>query len=103
MARSDLLVDLVEAERTGDKPRFLALVEAVIAEERAKSHHLVADRLEALITTTGPSERRQRDSAASAVRDLVQEIVPKRRLSELTTTASVESSLTELIEETPQV
>lgn len=99
MARSDLLVDLVEAERTGDKPRFLALVEAVIAEERAKSHHLVADRLEALITTTGLAERRQRDSAASAVRDLVQEIVPRRRLSEITTTASVESSLAELIEE----
>ena len=33
MARSDLLLDLVEAERRGDRERFRILVEAVIAEE----------------------------------------------------------------------
>ena len=99
MARSDLLVDLVEAERSGDKPRFLALVEAVIAEERAKSHHLVADRLEALITATGPSDRHQRDLAAGGIRDLLTEIVPRRQLSEVTTTEVVEGALRELIEE----
>ena len=41
MARSDLLIDLVEAERQGDKNRFRALVEAIIAEERANQHHVV--------------------------------------------------------------
>lgn len=100
MARSDLLVDLVEAERHGDKARFRALVEAVIAEERAKQHHLVADRLAELITTAGPSDHgRQRDSSASAVRDLLHEIVPKRRLSELTLEPAVAGAVSELIEE----
>ena len=32
MARADLLLDLVEAERRGDRDRFRVLVEAVIAE-----------------------------------------------------------------------
>lgn len=53
MARADLLLDLVEAERRGDRDRFRVLVEAVIAEERANQHHLLADRLSELITTTG--------------------------------------------------
>ena len=44
MARSDLLLDLVDAERRGDRDRFRSLVEAVIAEERANQHHLIADR-----------------------------------------------------------
>ena len=36
MARSDLLLNLVEAERSGDRQRFLMVVESVIAEERKK-------------------------------------------------------------------
>ncbi len=36
MARAGLLIDLVEAERRGNKQRFRNLVEAIIAEERAK-------------------------------------------------------------------
>ncbi len=99
VARSDLLVDLVEAERIGDKARFLSLVEAVIAEERAKSHHLVADRLAALITTTGPAERGQRDASAVAVRDLVHDLVPKRRLSDMTLSPVVSCAVKELVEE----
>ncbi|KDS92398.1 hypothetical protein DHOM_11210 [Dermabacter hominis 1368] len=81
MARADLLLDLVEAERRGDRDRFRVLVEAVIAEERANQHHLVADRLSELITTTGQSA--PRDDHAAAMRDLIQEIVPQRRLEEL--------------------
>ncbi|MAT05818.1 MAG: AAA family ATPase [Acidimicrobiaceae bacterium] len=99
MARSDLLLDLVEAERTGDRARFTSLVEAVIAEERAKSHHLLADRLAALITTTGSPERLRRDSAATASRDLLHEVVPQRRLTDLTLDDSVRANISELIEE----
>ena len=39
MARADLLLDLVTAEKQGDRERFKVLVESVIAEERAK-HYL---------------------------------------------------------------
>ena len=67
MARADLLLDLVEAERHGDRDRFRVLVEAVIAEERANQHHLLADRLSELITTNG--QGLVRDDRAAAMRD----------------------------------
>lgn len=99
MARSDLLIDLVEAEHVGDKARFRSLVEAVIAEERAKSHHLVADRLAELITTSGAEHRPLRDATAGAVGDLLHEIVPQRRLADLTLNRAGRSSIDELVEE----
>lgn len=99
MARSDLLIDLVEAERLGDKARFRVLVEAVIAEERANQHHLVADRLSELITSVGSSDLLSRDDSALRVADLVHEIVPRRRLASLQLPHGVAAAVTELIEE----
>lgn len=97
MARADLLLDLVEAERRGDRDRFRVLVEAVIAEERANQHHLLADRLSELITTTGQGH--VRDDRARAIRDLVQEVVPNRRIDDLELAPVPRRVVTELIEE----
>lgn len=97
MARADLLLDLVEAERRGDRDRFRILVEAVIAEERANQHHLVADRLSDLITTTG--QGLVRDDRAAAIRDLVHEVIPSRRLEDLELAPVPRRVVTELIEE----
>jgi SpoVK/Ycf46/Vps4 family AAA+-type ATPase len=96
MARADLLLDLVEAERRGDRDRFKVLVEAVIAEERANQHHLLADRLSDLITTAGHGIR---DDRASAISDLVQEFVPNRRLNDLELAPVPRRVVTELVEE----
>src|SRR4051812_46547591 len=99
MARSDLLIDLVEAERKGDKQRFRVLVEAIIAEERAKQHHLVADRLSELITTMGSAELINRDASASRVSDLIHDIVPGRRPDSLKCSKVVQTSVAEFIED----
>jgi SpoVK/Ycf46/Vps4 family AAA+-type ATPase len=99
MARSDLLLDLVEAERRGDRDRFKVLVESVIAEERANQHHLLADRLSEIITTAGSRASLARDDHASAVKDLVHEVVPRRLLSELQLDATVLRVVRELTEE----
>ncbi|MEY8013743.1 AAA family ATPase [Mycobacterium servetii] len=99
MARSDLIVDLVEAQQRGDNTRFRTLVEAIIAEERNNQHHLVADRLSELITTSGTRHLLGRDDSARQVADLVQEIVPKRRLADVQLTPAVAASIAELIEE----
>lgn len=99
MTRSDLLVDLVSAQRRGDDARFRALVEAIIAEERNKQHHLVADRLSEMITTSGPSNLALRDDAARPAADLVHEIVPRRRLADLQLNAAVATAAAELVEE----
>lgn len=97
MARADRLLDLVEAERRGDREGFRALVEAVIADERANQHHLLADRLSEIIMTTGQSAHR--DDAASAVRDLVHDITPAKRLADLMLTPLTKKVVGELIEE----
>lgn len=99
MARSDLLIDLVDAERRGDKQRFRALVEAIIAEERANQHHLVADRLAELITTMGSSDLLTRDEAATRVNDLLLDVVPRRPLASLQLPPAVSQAVQELIEE----
>lgn len=45
MARSDLLLKLVKAGGNGDKMLFEKTVEAIVCEERAKQHDLLADKL----------------------------------------------------------
>ena len=45
MARSDLLISLVKATSQGDLVTFRRTLEVIIAEERAKQHHILADRL----------------------------------------------------------
>ena len=67
MARADLLIDLVRAARTGDDDGLRRIVEAVIAEEEAKQHHVLADRLRQALRANGrvvdmpglPSDRPQ--------------------------------------------
>ena len=102
MTRADLLIDLVEAERCGDKSRFRSLVEAVIADERAKSHHLVANRLSALLTppqnSASTSTRHDHERPVDA-NGLLREIVPQRRLRELTLATPVVTAVQEIIEE----
>jgi len=99
VARSDLIIDLVEAQRRGDGTRFRTLVEAIIAEERSQQHHLVADRLSELITTNGSHELLTRDEAARPVADLLHEIIPRKRLVELQLPKVVRDAAVELIEE----
>lgn len=99
MARSDLIVDLVEAQRSGDTDRFRLLVETIIAEERSNQHHLVADRLSELITTSGSSDLLPRDDSAKRVSDLLHEVVPRRRLSTLQLGAGVSAAAFEVVEE----
>src|SRR5689334_4865709 len=87
MARSDLLVSLVKSSASGDTQSFRRTVEAIVAEERAKQHNVVADRLErALYTTNGNGSMsipRSASEAATKARDFVAEIMPRRRLDEL--------------------
>lgn len=97
MARADLLLDLVEAERRGDRDRFRVVVEGLIAEERANQHHLLADRLSEIITTTG--QGLPRDDHAASARDLVHEVVARRRLEELELAPVPHRVIAELIEE----
>jgi len=45
MARADLILNLVQASRLGDQAKIRETVEALAANERAKNHTILADRL----------------------------------------------------------
>ena len=51
MARADHLVTLVRASFAGDRETLRAAAEAIAADERAKNHHIVADRIERALST----------------------------------------------------
>jgi len=53
MARSDLIIKLVESGIQGNEERFKTAVEALIVDEMSKNHKILAERLEnALLTST---------------------------------------------------
>jgi len=103
MARSDLLISLVRAGTAGDKRSFRTAAEAIIAEERAKHHDVLADRLTHLIQSNSASGNGTQtlsvSDASGRGKDFISEIVPKRRLEDLILPDIVRSAVQELVEE----
>ena len=100
MARADLLLELVRAGAGGDQALFRKSLEALVAEERAKQHHVLADRLASHLVRNGTSPSPLLSAAkGGGASDLVAEIVPRRRLEDLVLPASVVGACKELIEE----
>jgi SpoVK/Ycf46/Vps4 family AAA+-type ATPase len=103
MARSDLLVNLVKSSANGDKQTFRKTVEVIVAEERAKQHNIVADRIERALHTVngngGMSLQRANQEGAARARDFVAEVVPHRRLDELVLPEITALAARQIIEE----
>lgn len=101
MARSDLIVDLVKAGVSGNAKNVRETAEAIAAEERAKKHTGVADRIVRALDTSHTSAQRG-NSRGLKVRDGTSGIQRKessRPLSSLFLTKTVKDSCEELIEE----
>jgi len=99
MARSDLLVSLVKAGASGDRSSLTTTVEALVAEERAKSHHVLADKLHralASVPVTASSELRRTGAPG---RDFVIESEPSVGLDSLILTLPAEHLTRQLVEE----
>jgi SpoVK/Ycf46/Vps4 family AAA+-type ATPase len=102
MARSDLLVSLVRAASSGDQAGVRSSAEALAADERAKNHHILADRLQralANVTVSSSSLLSQRDSASSQGREAIIEVQPQLRMDQLLLPLPVNESGRQLIEE----
>ena len=101
MARSDLLVNLVKSSASGDRHAVQKVVEAIIAEERAKQHNLLADRLTRAIQMNGSNVRGVApvSDPAARNREFIAEIVPRRRLEDLILPDVVRRAATQLVEE----
>jgi len=99
MARSDLLVSLVRAGLQRDPLQFRRIVEALAAEERAKQHGILADRLEELVNQNGHSLFRSAGNGDDQLQSLIYELIPRRTLDDLVLTDAVRLACQELIEE----
>lgn len=53
MAKSDLILALVRAGTSGDQNLFRKTVEALIADERAQQHNVLADNLARSLAANG--------------------------------------------------
>lgn len=100
MARADLLLNLVRAGSEGDQVGLRRTVEAMIAEERAKHHAALADRLEAALKTD-PSNKVATivSSSDERARQYFLELSPRRDLNLIVLSEQIRSACTELIEE----
>ena len=96
MARSDLLLHLVQAGSLGDQVGFRRTVEAMIAEERERQHHVIADRLAEYLTAKPNGSRSTEHDAPIGSYD---ERRPERILDDLVLTDSVSITCRELVEE----
>ncbi len=100
MARSDLLISLVKAGTSGDQALFRKTVEALVAEERAKNHQVLAGRLAEFLERNG---HRNHDAPALGalrpVSDLFFESTPRRTLDDLILPDEVRKSCRQLVDE----
>lgn len=101
MARADLIVNLVRAGAQGDQGLFRSTVEAIAAEERAKQHNQLADRLEENLRATTT-----RHKIAEVVRSfdgghggLLYEVEARRNLSSIYLPDDAHTGMLELVEE----
>lgn len=102
MARADLLLDLVRAGARGDQTLFKKSVEALVAEERSKQHHVLADRLVANLQQNGAGTVQPQPAGVrrnGQVTDLYFEVEPRRGLRDLILSDRVMRASRELVEE----
>lgn len=99
MARSDLLIRLVRAARNGDDLDLRRSVEALIAEERKKEHHLLAERLEEALRANGARSDPFRRPTPEDTPSGVAFVTPRQKLEDLLLDDNVRLAVDELIEE----
>ncbi|MGN6496893.1 MAG: AAA family ATPase [Tsuneonella sp.] len=99
MARSDLLISLVKAGASGDRSTLTSTVEALVAEERAKSHHVLADRLHRALQSIPVTTSSELRRATGTGRDFVIESDPRVQLDDLILSLPAERLSRQLIEE----
>ena len=99
MARADLILNLVRAGSRGDQAQFQKTVEALAADERAKKHTILADRLLAQMKLDGYKPGRTLAPPTVLTGPLVVDVVPVRGLEDLILSADAEETIRELVAE----
>ena len=103
MARADLILNLVKAGSSGDQAQFRKVVEALAADERAKHHAVLADRILGNLSLNGHANRKLEapngDPKGGTSVELLFERNPSRGLDSLILPEGVETAVLELVEE----
>lgn len=105
MARSDLLVALVQAGASGDQQKLQATVEEMVAEEKSRHHNVLAERLMRALQDYSEPHRRFGDrrselvESSSSVRRFIKEIQPRIGLDDLLLSESCRNACQRLITE----
>ena len=103
MARSDLLVNLVRAGAVGDRDALRSTAEALMADERAKKHYIVADRLQRALSAVPvtPPALTTNSPQINPIsgREAILEVTARLRLNDLLLPLPAQQSGRQLIEE----
>lgn len=99
MARSDLLLDLVRSGAEGDSATFRRVVQTLAADERAKRHDLLADRLESLLEQPAVDAVPLRNLNSPMAVEGVRESWPTSILNDLVLSEGVRASLDDFVEQ----
>ena len=99
MARSDLLLSIVRAGATGDRNALRSSVEAAVAEERGKNHHILADRLQRALSAVSVAPPAAPQSGGQSGKDTILETTPRQRLEDLILPLPVNEQVKQLVEE----
>ena len=100
MPRADLLLALVRAGSKSDTVTFRRSLEAIIAEERGRQHHVLADRL-AEYLNGGSKDQGGVSNAPTpdSLGRLIFELAPRRHLDDLILSDAVRQDIDEVVEE----
>jgi len=104
MARADLLCELIKNGLSGDNSNFRKAAEAICAEERAKQHAVLADKIEELLKASSRPSAKESTSPiimrnGTNEQSLFWEKTPRKRLDHLVLPSNVIDLCRGLIEE----
>jgi len=99
MARSDILLSIVKSAIGNDSLSLRKAIEALIADERSKSHHILGDRLNELLSIQGNQSNKSTPFIQNGARELVFEVIPVKRFSDLVLKQNVLDICMEVVEE----
>ena len=101
MARSDLLIDLVRFAVANDKAEPRKVVEAIITEERAKKHTILANKLEDMLRSTLSDQPTRNGGAVleQKIPSFFLEFTPERSFDDLILPKEVRDISEEVVQE----
>lgn len=99
MARADILLSIVKSAIGNDIFALKKAVEALVADERSKNHRILADRLVEILTAQNNQQSRTTPFIQNGARDLVFEVVPEKRFTDLVLEKDVLDICHEVVEE----